>query len=93
LGAGDYGTGQAGADRFELADYGPGAEPARITDYDGAEDQIMVMYDPLVHPSPSVTTEAVEGSDDVSVLLDGIAVAVVQGGAGLAAGDIRLMAA
>lgn len=93
LGAGDYGTGQAGADQFALADYGPGSLPARIMDYDGAEDEIVVMYDPAVHPDPTVTTAAVEGSDDVSVLLDGVAVAVVQGGAGLMAADIRLMAA
>jgi Ca2+-binding RTX toxin-like protein len=89
LGGNDYGTGNEGADIFAL---GVGNGVAQITDFNPAEDEIMVIYDMAMHPDPVITLEQDEGSSDVTVLLDGMPLALVQGGAGLAAGQIRLSA-
>ena len=51
------------------------------------------MYDPDVHPEPVVSMAQVAGTDDMSVLLDGVQIAIVQGAANLTAADIQLMAA
>ena len=93
LGHGDTGTGGAGQDSFTLADFGPGLAPSVITDYTPADDRIVLLYDADVHPDPWVMTQAIEGTDDVSVLLDGIEIAIVQGAAGLMESDIQLLAA
>ena len=68
-------------------------EVATIADYDAAEDQIVVVYDPAVHADPELTLEPVEGTDDVTILLDGAAVGLVAGGAGMDVSEITLMAA
>ncbi|MGL5008321.1 MAG: hypothetical protein ACRC6I_00450, partial [Paracoccaceae bacterium] len=75
------------------ADYGPDAPPAVIADYAADEDHIMLLYDAEMHPDPVVLTEAIEGTEDVSVLLDGVQIAIVQGALGLTAADIQLLAA
>jgi hypothetical protein len=93
LGAGDIATGGAGADQFTLADFGPNTPPSVITDYSATDDRILLMYDPAVHPEPVVSTEQVEGTDDMSVLLDGVQIAIVLGAPGLTLADIQLMAA
>jgi hypothetical protein len=85
--------GDAGDDTFALADYAPGDPPAMIVDYTPGADRLVVMYDAELHPEPILQTEAIEGCDDVSVLLDGIQIAIVQGAAGLDWQDIQLMAA
>ena len=43
--------------------------------------------------APDLTLAPVEGTDDVRILLDGQAVGLVAGGAGLSAEDITLLAA
>ena len=93
LGAGDTGTGDAGQDLFTLSDFGPNTPPALITDYSPQDDHIVLMYDPAVHPEPVVATAAIDGSNDMSVLLDGVQIAIVQGAPGLTLADIQLMAA
>lgn len=80
-GDGDWATGGSGADRFELTGR-PGAEDgiATIGDYDPAEDQIVVTYDPIACPDPAITVEqpAAEGAA-ARILIDGVAVAQVFG--------------
>ena len=93
LGAGDEATGGEGEDLFTLADFGPNTPPSVITDYSAADDHIVLMYDPEVHPDPVVSMEQVEGTDHMSVLLDGVQIAIVQGAPGLTQADIQLMAA
>jgi hypothetical protein len=93
LGAGDEATGGAGEDLFTLADFGPNTPPSVITDYSAEDDHIVLMYDPDVHPEPVVSMAQVEGTEDMSVMLDGVQIAIVQGALGLTEADIQLMAA
>jgi hypothetical protein len=93
LGAGDLATGGAGDDLFTLADFGPNTPPAVITDYSAEDDHIVLMYDPDVHPEPVVSMEQVEGTEDMSVMLDGVQIAIVQGALGMTSADIQLLAA
>lgn len=93
LGAGDQGSGGAGADVFTLSQWLGEGGFATITDYDAAEDRIVVVYDPAAHAAPELTLAPVEGTEDVRILLDGQAVGLVTGAAGLSAGDITLLAA
>ncbi len=93
LGARDHATGGDGADDFVLSQWLDDGEFATIADYDGSADQIVVVYDPLAHTDPDLTLTPVEGTDDVTILLDGQAIGLVSGGAGLSVNDITLMAA
>ena len=93
LGAGDYGNGGDGADQFVLDDIHQGDPVAQITDYNPQEDSLVVLYDQSQHPDPALTVHTAEGSSDATVMLDGVAVANVQGGAGLTADDFILKAA
>lgn len=90
VGNGDYASGNQGADTFALGDWLGQDDFAKIQDYDPAEDQIMVVYDALAHPDPMITLEQQDGSDDVTVLLDGLPLGLIAGGAGLTADAIRL---
>ncbi|MCL4186342.1 MAG: calcium-binding protein [Rhodobacteraceae bacterium] len=89
-GADDVLNGGAGADLFAVGDWIDGGKVATITDYDPAEDRIGVVFDPAATPDPVVTVET-EG-DTAYVLLNGVRVAAVPGGAGLTAADIELIA-
>jgi hypothetical protein len=91
LGAGDHGFGDAGADRFVLTQWLSEGGYATITDYNLAEDQIVLVYDAATHATPDVTVEPMEGQDAVRILIDGQAVATVNGP--VAPADIRLLAA
>ncbi|MFM2388831.1 MAG: hypothetical protein RLZZ437_386 [Pseudomonadota bacterium] len=93
LGAGDTATGGLGEDLFTLADFGPNTPPSVISDYSAEDDHIVLMYDPDIHPEPVVSTEVIAGTEDMSVLLDGVQIAVVQGALGLTGADIQLLAA
>lgn len=93
LGAGDVGTGGDGADSFVLQDIYPGGPMAEINDYNPDEDEIVVMYDPAVHDSPTLEVVPVEGSTDVTLNLDGVQVAMVRGGVGLDPAQVILRAA
>ena len=93
LSSGDYGNGGEGSDQFVLDDIHHGDPVAQITDYNPHEDSLVVLYDAHLHPDPDVTVHTAEGSSDATVMLDGMPVATVQGGAGLNASDIMLRAA
>lgn len=93
LGAGDIGTGGDGADAFVLDDIYPGGPMAEIGDYNPDEDQIVVMYDPTVHASPDLQVVQVPDSNDVTLTLDGVEVAMVRGGIGLDISQVTLRAA
>ncbi|MGL4281559.1 MAG: calcium-binding protein, partial [Albidovulum sp.] len=91
-GSDDWATGGGGADQFAIAGHGGAdAGPATIGDYDPAEDQLLLLYDPAVHPDPTVTVEPpeVEGAAH-RILIDGIAVAQVFGAAHLDPADILI---
>ena len=89
LGGSDMGYGAAGADTFALDGQATGV--ATISDYNPAEDRIQVEYDAATHPDPTLSVET-DGADPTSalILLDGMVLAHVVGGAGLAASDIDL---
>lgn len=93
LGAADYGNGGEGADRFELSDIAIGDPVAQITDFDPDEDKLVLLYDAETHADPEVSVVTEEGSADATVVLDGVPVARVMGGAGLSAADVMLRAA
>ncbi|MEZ5911258.1 MAG: calcium-binding protein [Paracoccaceae bacterium] len=92
-GQGDLATGGEGLDRFVLGDWIGGGEAARIADFDAARDEIFVVYDPAGHPDPSLTVET--DPDDPALarlVLDGVCLAEIEGGAGLDPDLIRLVA-
>jgi Ca2+-binding RTX toxin-like protein len=91
LGAGDYGHGGAGADSFTLQDFGPGAPLMQITDFDPAEDDLVVIYDSALHPDPQLSLT--EGNGATLLLLDGVPLASLTAGANIDLAAIRLQAA
>ena len=93
VGAGDYANGGEGADRFLLDDIAAGDPVAQITDFDHQQDALVLLYDAAHHADPEVSIVTEAGSSDAVVMLDGVAVAHVLGGAGLQAGDVTLQAA
>ena len=78
IGPGDIAMGGDGADIFRLQDFGPGLPASEIVDYTPGEDQIVVVYDASVHATPILSTQGSVGSDDVTLMLDGIAVALIR---------------
>jgi hypothetical protein len=81
----------AGADDFPLADIRLGDPVAQIVDFDRGEDALVLLYDAALHADPVVTVRTEAG--DATVLLDGVPVAQVLGGAGLESGDVVMRAA
>ena len=91
LGAGDYGNGGQGADSFTLHDFAAGSPVVQITDFDPAEDQLVVMYDAALHPDPQLSVTA--GGGATILMLDGVAVASLTNGATLDLATVQLQAA
>lgn len=91
LGAGDYGNGGQGADLFTLQDFAPGTPVVQITDFDPAEDGLVVVYDAALHPDPQLTVSSGNGS--TFLLLDGVPLASLTNGAALDLSMVRLQAA
>ena len=91
LDAGDYGHGGAGADSFTLQDFAPGSPLVQITDFDPAEDHLVVMYDQVLHPTPELTLHQGEGT--TTLLLDGVPLARLTNGAMLDLSQVQLRAA
>lgn len=90
LGGGDYATGGDGADWFELPDLATDGEIANIADFNAGEDSLIVVFDPTMHPDPQISFETQENAIDVVVVLDGVPLAMVQGGAGMTIDDVLL---
>ena len=90
-GIGDIVTAGDGADDIVLGDWIPEGGAASIVDFDGADDNILLVYDDA-EETPEVTVQAApDNPADAQVLMDGVVVANVFGGAGLAASDIVMM--
>ncbi|MEF3048008.1 calcium-binding protein [Pseudotabrizicola sp. L79] len=90
LGAGDWATGGDGSDSFVLTEIQAGDSPAQITDFLPGQDELVIEFDANDHPDPAITITPVAGSSDVLITLDGVPLAVVQGGAGLTSDLISL---
>jgi len=90
VGAGDHATGHGGADTFALSDWVEGDPPATIADFDTEQDELVVVYDPALHPDPRLTLEPSPDGDGVRVMLDGVVLAEVPGASDLQLEDIRL---
>lgn len=91
LGTGDYGNGGQGADLFTLQDFAPGAPLVQITDFDPAEDGLVVVYDAALHPDPQLTVNS--GGGSTFLLLDGVPLASLTNGAALDLSLVQLQAA
>lgn len=91
LGAGDYGNGGQGADSFVLQDFAPGSPVVQITDFDPAEDSLVVLYDAALHPDPQLTLGI--GGGATILMLDGVAVASLTNGASIDLSAVQLQAA
>ncbi|MGY6705602.1 calcium-binding protein [Roseinatronobacter sp.] len=91
-GQGDYLNGGAGSDTFALGDWLQGQDAATIVDFDPAEDQIILHYDPsrLAAPDLAVSFNAAN-PDTAQIWLDGHLIANVAHGASLTAQDIALV--
>ena len=70
-------------DRFDIQ----GAR-STIADFNPAEDQLFVVYDPALHPDPQLSVT--DDGGDALIHLDGAEVARVTGGAGLSADAVGL---
>lgn len=93
IGAGDYANGGAGADVFALQDIHKGDLVAQITDFDPAEDGLVVIYDAALHPEPHLSLVTEAGSTAATLLLDGVPLVSLANGAGLDLGSVQLRAA
>jgi len=93
LGAGDYGNGGGGADVFGLLDIGPDDPPMQITDFNPAEDALVVLYDATQHPDPQITLETDQHGGAVRLLLDGVMLANLTNVTAIDLGAITLRAA
>jgi hypothetical protein len=94
VGEGDLVTAGDGADTVVLGDWLAGAQTeAEMMDFDGEEDTLVLVYDDMAGAdAPDVGLETDETEADVMhVLLDGVRIMSVQGGAGLTLADIQLL--
>ena len=92
VGGDDYATGGEDADQFIIGDWLDETHSAVIEDYDAAEDQIAVVYDPEVTADPVVGLEASDTENAQWVTLNGVRIAEVLDAAGLTLEDIALVA-
>lgn len=90
---GDIAMGGDGSDSFQLIDIAPDGPVAQISDFNPAEDDLIIYYDSDLHQTPVLTAEPVAGSQDVTLMLDGVAVAIVRDAAGLSVANVTLRAA
>lgn len=91
LGAGDYGYGDAGADSFALVEASDGGTAVQISDFNPAEDQLVMVYDPALGPPPTPSLQQ-DGAGNTEVLLDGHVVAILTNGASITLTNIQLQA-
>jgi Ca2+-binding RTX toxin-like protein len=90
LGAGDHATGGEGADEFTLDKWLNETGVSQIADYNPAEDQLVIVYDPTIHTDPVLTAGPDAAGHGQAIYLDGAKVAIVSG-APVDLADIRLV--
>lgn len=91
LGAGDTAYGGPGADLFDLAAYDSPQDEQVIGDFDPEVDRLVVRYDPSAHPDAELSVQpSTDDPGSADIMLDGVRLARVAGGAGLTAADIEV---
>ncbi|MCL4675519.1 MAG: calcium-binding protein [Pararhodobacter sp.] len=90
LGSGDTASGGDGGDNFILGTWIDPDEPALITDFEPGVDRLTIAYDSQGN-APILTTEYDAEAGGLVVLLDGEAVAFLQGIDSLASDAVNLM--
>ncbi|HBU14116.1 MAG TPA: type I secretion protein [Gemmobacter sp.] len=91
IGGADIATGGAGEDAFRLGDWLAPGQPARIMDFEPGADRLELTYDPALHPDPQLALEP--QGEDMALLLDGQALALISGAKGMTLADILLVPA
>ena len=81
LGSGDHGFGDTGEDSFILHDWLAEGGVAHVSDYSAAEDRLVVVYDPAVHPDPQLSLSVSDDGSASTLFLDGHALVVIRGDA------------
>jgi Ca2+-binding RTX toxin-like protein len=79
LGAGDHASGGLGADQFWLQAWPGQSAVSEVSDYDPAQDQLVVVYDPTIHTDPVLSVAPTADGSGQVVYLDGSKVAIVRG--------------
>lgn len=90
VGRGDIASGGEGSDRFELIDR-DGTTLSKITDFDNAEDELVVVYDPSA-PIPVLGLSVGALPDELILTVNGKAIAELVGAKGLTLESIGLVA-
>jgi Ca2+-binding RTX toxin-like protein len=81
LGVKDHGFGDEGEDDFVLHDWLAQGGVAEVSDYTAAQDKLVVVYDPAVHPDPELSVQPGDDGRSSTLLLDGHPLVVVRGDA------------
>lgn len=99
LGRGDVGTGGAGNDTFQMdTRWRDGSDAFRITDYTDGQDRLVVHYaqsynaDTSAPVTPTITVRLSADGQSSVILMNGTAIAIVEGVTDLTAADISLLA-
>lgn len=93
LGAQDVASGGADADTFILGDWISDGAAAQVSDFDPEEDALVLVYDDsngALPPDVALNTDETDPTM-IRIALDGVEVALVNGGAGLTPADIALV--
>lgn len=75
---------------LSLAEVTEGDDLAQIDDFDAATDQLVVVYDPELHPDPALTLEPTADGSGMTVMLDGVPLAEVPGATDLRPEQVQL---
>lgn len=99
LGRGDAGTGGAGNDTFQMdTRWRDGTETFRITDYTDGEDRLVVHFAQLYSAEtslpvpPTITVRLSADGQSSVIVMNGTAIATVEGVTDLTAADVTLLA-
>ncbi len=91
-GQGDWVTGGSGNDLVVMDDWAAGGGDITITDFDLAEDSLVLLYEDSGGNDPEVEVRPGSGSmATTEIIVDGQLVATIQGSTGLSVADIALV--
>ncbi|MEQ3673350.1 MAG: calcium-binding protein, partial [Pseudophaeobacter sp.] len=91
-GAGDIVTGGDGADEIWTEDLAGSGEAVQLMDFDSAEDQLVVFWNPDSEPEPEISIEPDSDDPDQQIIrVNGAEVLRLTGAEGLSVGDIALV--